>query len=289
MSTEIDAPAILATLIVLGILIGSAMLWYKSSNTASALYPEHSVPAWPIGWINFGIFICAIIAALAFFQQLAGFFFASMIDAADGELTTGLAIVSVLTLQLPMLLVFYGARRFYPGHYAGRLNDRALGLFRAIRIAVPTFIQFLPVIWISSLIWGTVLQGLQSQGIIDELPQQELVTLFSQGGSFLPVTILTLCAIVLAPIVEEIIFRGCVYRFLKSQSTPLIAQVLSGLFFGVMHANLLSFVPLVVVGVLLARIYERSGNILVPICFHACFNGFNLLLLFIMSQSNFSG
>ena len=52
-----------------------------------------------------------------------------------------------------------------------------------------------------------------------------------------------------------------------------------------MHANLMSFVPLVIVGVLLARAYEKSGNLLVPIWFHAFFNAFSLLMLLITSLS----
>ena len=45
--------------------------------------------------------------------------------------------------------------------------------------------------------------------------------------------------------------------------------------FAVVHANLLSFAPLLLVGILLARNYERSGNLLVPILFHAFFNAFS--------------
>ena len=53
-----------------------------------------------------------------------------------------------------------------------------------------------------------------------------------------------------------------------------------------MHANLMSFVPLVIVGILLARIYEKSGNLMVSIWFHAFFNAFSLLMLLITSMSD---
>ena len=89
----------------------------------------------------------------------------------------------------------------------------------------------------------------------------------------------------MAPIVEEIVFRGCVYRFLKSQTTLLPAQILSGCVFSFMHWNLMSFVPLVIVGVFLARVYEKSGNLMVAIWFHAFFNAFSLLMLFITGMS----
>jgi membrane protease YdiL (CAAX protease family) len=93
-------------------------------------------------------------------------------------------------------------------------------------------------------------------------------------------------AVALAPIVEELIFRGCLYRFLKSQTTILPAQIISGILFSLIHANIFSFLPLVLVGVLLARVYEKTGSILVSIWFHAFFNGYTLLMLFLVNLSD---
>ena len=208
------------------------------------------------------------------------------IDGAGPELTPWMAVLAVLLLQLPMLAVFYGLRRFYPGHYAGRLNDRVLPLRTALKQALPLFIRYLPLIWVVSFIWTTLLSVLQEAGFIDAFPPQELITLFTQGGDPIAITLLVIFAVVLAPIVEETIFRGCIYRFLKSQTTLMPAQIISGVFFAIMHGNLMSLLPLVVVGLLLARVYEKSGNLLVPICFHGFFNGFSLLMLYIMSHSS---
>jgi membrane protease YdiL (CAAX protease family) len=145
----------------------------------------------------------------------------------------------------------------------------------------------LPIIWIVSFAWSQLLTKLQQLSIIDEFPPQELIKLFTYGGDPVAITLLAACAVVLAPIVEELIFRAGIYRFLKSQASLLTAQIISGVFFAVMHGNLMSFLPLVAVGIILARVYERSGSILVSMCFHACFNGFSLLILLIMSQSSF--
>ena len=45
------------------------------------------------------------------------------------------------------------------------------------------------------------------------------------------------------------------------------------------------FFPLVIVGILLARIYEKTGSLTVAIWFHAFFNAFSLTMLFITSMS----
>ena len=316
MPTELDSATILAVLIALSMLGGSAVLWVMHLQHSSRTFiREVNVPSWPIGWINFGIFICAMIASVVVTQLFAGELIYLMspaddlvssdvievveTDSAPGlintvdvpeaekpELTPWMAVLAVLLLQLPLLATFYGLRRFYPGSFAGRLNSHALTVWQALTQAIPPFIRYLPIIWIVSFAWSGLLAVLQRQGIIDEFPPQELIKLFTAGGDPTAITLLVIFAVVLAPIVEELIFRGGIYRFIKSQTTLLPAQIISGAFFAVMHGNLMSFLPLVVVGILLARVYERTGNILVPMCFHACFNGFSLLMLLIMSQSS---
>jgi membrane protease YdiL (CAAX protease family) len=307
MPPELDAAAIVVGLIFLAVLGASAVLWIaRIQRPNTTIVPDAVAPAWPIGWINFGIFICAMITTVVAVQVIAaGVLNLSSSDtggeliqaeaptalesdtqAAESELTPWMAVLAVLLLQLPMLAVYYGLRRFYPGHYAGHLNNHAMSFGKALQQALPLFIRYLPMIWIVSFMWTTLLNILQQAGVIDEFPPQELITLFTQGGDRIAIGLLVIFAIVLAPIVEETIFRGCIYRFLKSQTTLLPAQIVSGVLFAVMHGNLMSLLPLVVVGILLARVYEKSGNLLVPICFHGMFNGFSLLMLYIMSHSS---
>jgi membrane protease YdiL (CAAX protease family) len=318
MPVELDSAAILAGCITLGILGGSAVLWIMHLQQSSRTFiRDENVYPWPIGWINFGIFLCAMIACVVVVQVFAGELIGAMspsdsplstdefevikiedsIDLVDSEsapavdqpeLTPWMAVLAVLLLQLPLLATFYGLRRFYPSSFAGRLNSQAITVWQALAQALPQFIRYLPVIWIASFAWTGLLTVLQRRGMIDEFPPQELIKLFTAGGDPIAITLLVVFAVLLAPIVEELIFRGGIYRFLKSQTTLLPAQILSGAFFAVMHGNLMSFLPLVVVGICLARVYERSGNILAPMCFHACFNGFSLLMLLIMSHSSIS-
>ncbi|MDQ8195177.1 CPBP family intramembrane metalloprotease [Coraliomargarita sp. SDUM461004] len=286
--SQVDAPLILASLIILGILGCSLTLWIRHiQKPRDTINESPGIPAWSIGWVNFGIFICAMVIAVFMAQNIgvALFFEASSEGEAPRELTPWIAVLAVLLLQLPMLATFYGARRFYPGHYASELNVSTLSAVTALRQALPYFLMYLPVIWIVTLLWTSLLNALEAAGAIESFAPQELITLFQAGGSPLAIGILVIMAIVLAPIVEEIIFRGCIYRFLKSQTTRLPAQILSSCIFSMMHANLMSFVPLVIVGIVLARLYEKSGNLMVSISFHAFFNAFSLCMLFITSMS----
>jgi membrane protease YdiL (CAAX protease family) len=225
-----------------------------------------------------------MIVAVVFVQQIG---LALILDPDSGmpELTPWLAIASVFLLQGPMIAVFYLARRFYPERFADRLSQVRYSFVESFKKAAPLFIMLLPVVWIATLIWSSILAGLENAGVVEEFAPQELVTLFQGGGDLLAIIILVFMAIVVAPVVEEIIFRGCIYRFLKSQTNVVGAQIISGSVFAMMHANLLSFVPLVLVGVLLARVYEKTGSLGVAIWFHAFFNAFSLSMLFLTGMS----
>jgi len=88
---------------------------------------------------------------------------------------------------------------------------------------------------------------------------------------------LTLC--VGAPVMEELVFRGVFFsegvKFL-GRGYALIA---SGLFFAVIHSNLLSLVPLTLLGILFAIAYEKTRTLAVPVLMHAFFNGTQFVLL----------
>ena len=77
---------------------------------------------------------------------------------------------------------------------------------------------------------------------------------------------------VLAPVTEEIFFRGLIYGFLRRWGFP-SALVLSTLFFVLVHP-MDSGLPVtqIVGGVLFAAAYELEGNLVVPITIHALGN-----------------
>jgi membrane protease YdiL (CAAX protease family) len=286
---QVDAPLIVASLSILLIIGSSLALWIGHiQKPESTIENDPGTPAWPIGWVNFGIFICAMIIFVYVAQVAASllFFEAPAEGEAPLELTPWLAVLAVLCLQVPMLAVFYAARRFYPSFYASRLNNTNLSVFASFKKALPLFLMLLPGVWIVALLWTKVLSGFEDLGLIEDIAQQELVTLFQGGGDPVAIGLLVIAAVVLAPIVEELIFRGCLYRFLKSQTTLLPAQIASGLLFSMIHWNLLSFLPLVIVGIFLARVYEKTGSILVAIWFHAFFNAFSLCMLFVTNLSD---
>ena len=98
---------------------------------------------------------------------------------------------------------------------------------------------------------------------------------------------LAIMACVVAPICEEILFRGYLYGLLKRYSCRFFAALISGLIFGLIHASLTSLAPLVVVGIFLAIIYEFSGSLWAPIITHSIFNTVNVMaMIFFVNEAD---
>jgi len=84
-------------------------------------------------------------------------------------------------------------------------------------------------------------------------------------------------ACILAPLLEEIFFRGFIFRALLSATKPVFALMGSSLLFTVLHP--IEHWPLVFVqGYALALVYYRTANILVAVWTHALWNGTILAL-----------
>ncbi len=79
----------------------------------------------------------------------------------------------------------------------------------------------------------------------------------------------------LAPISEELFFRGFLFGGLRGRLSFWPAALISGVFFGLIHllgGTLAVIPPLAAFGVLLAWLYERTGSIGPPILMHALQN-----------------
>lgn len=78
-------------------------------------------------------------------------------------------------------------------------------------------------------------------------------------------------AVGVAPFVEELFFRGYVYPVLKGR-VGRHAVWMSALLFASVHLYLINFLPVFLIGVVLARLYERTGSLAAPIVAHATAN-----------------
>ena len=85
--------------------------------------------------------------------------------------------------------------------------------------------------------------------------------------------------VVLAPINEECIMRGIIFTKLKKNMAPVVAIIISAIFFGVFHLNLVQGIYAATIGLFMAYIAYKYQSIIASIIFHAMFNGLNFLIL----------
>jgi len=83
-------------------------------------------------------------------------------------------------------------------------------------------------------------------------------------------------AIVIAPLVEEVLFRGILYPAIKSRGHPRAALLGTALLFASIHGSLLNFVPLFGLAIIFTQLYDRTDCLLAPILAHSLFNAANM-------------
>jgi len=79
-------------------------------------------------------------------------------------------------------------------------------------------------------------------------------------------------AVLVAPVIEEVAFRGLLYPALRRGIGVRGAVIVTAVLFGLVHGQVNVIMPLTVLGVFLAYLIETTGSILSCIAAHAAFN-----------------
>lgn len=89
-----------------------------------------------------------------------------------------------------------------------------------------------------------------------------------------------------APIVEELIFRGLIYKRLKEIVNLRWAVVLSAVLFGVFHGNWVQAPYAVIVGLVAVFVYEKYKCIIAPILLHMTVNITSVGISYLVQKIN---
>jgi uncharacterized protein len=91
--------------------------------------------------------------------------------------------------------------------------------------------------------------------------------------------ILLLLVAVVAPVGEELVFRGLLYRYFRAKAGVPIAVISSAALFATAHGIPQLMPSLAVMGVALALVAERYDSIFPPVALHALYNALTLTVL----------
>lgn len=107
---------------------------------------------------------------------------------------------------------------------------------------------------------------------------QESVKLLQDSKDPVILGLMAFAAVFVAPVCEEIVFRGYFYAAAKKFAGPWPAAICSALVFGAAHGNLAALLPLSILALVLVVLYEKTGSLWAPISVHFCFNGATVLI-----------
>lgn len=122
-----------------------------------------------------------------------------------------------------------------------------------------------------------VVMTLLGAPVVEQAPILEITA----GGLQLrpDLVLLFVSALVLAPLAEECLLRGLLFRRLCLFATPSAAYVTTAVAFALLHGNLQGFVVYLWLGLCFARAYARSGRLWVAIAAHVGNNAITLAVL----------
>lgn len=227
---------------------------------------------WP-----FESFLLKLLLLLLFLY--GGFFLmwlASRLVTDSGQLDSSIVsmLVAVLALQgAAAVLAYFFAREHQTGwgEGFGFGNNTA----HALLLGACLGMIVLPIAWGLQLASSLFLEILSVQP-----HEQEPVLVLRSTEGWQNRLVLGIATIIIAPIGEEILFRGILYPWIKQIGYPRFALWFTVLVFAAIHLNLASFVPLAFLAIVLVWLYERSGNLLSCIMTHSIFNAANFIMLY---------
>jgi membrane protease YdiL (CAAX protease family) len=110
--------------------------------------------------------------------------------------------------------------------------------------------------------------------LTETTPLAELMQAVQRGeGTAASAWQLPLVLVLLAPVCEELAFRGFILTGLRQRFHPGTAILLSSVLFAVSHLNVFQFLPTFILGVILGVVATRSRSVLPGILFHLQYNG----------------
>lgn len=90
--------------------------------------------------------------------------------------------------------------------------------------------------------------------------------------------VMGLMALLVAPITEELVFRGVVYPLVRRHAPVWLAMMITAVTFGMVHANVVQAVVVIPLTWITTLMYEYTRTVWAPIGVHALFNGAALIV-----------
>lgn len=170
---------------------------------------------------------------------------------------------TVIQYKEPLAALGISARNFLKNIFYGIIGYIAL---------IPVLILILVII---AIIINITKYVPEMQSVVELLLKEK-------GVAFL--TYSSLFAAIIGPMIEELFFRGFLYSALKKYIGIFWAMMVAAGLFAALHAHIVGFFPIMVLGLLLAYIYEKTGTLVSSVTVHMIHNLSMVFLVFLVKQ-----
>ena len=217
-----------------------------------------AVPAWaPLA----AMVAAFVVATLAYLVIAAG------IEAGGGNVSTGGPPGLVISATLVQDIALIVAALFFARMWARGLTPASFGLTRvAIGPAAGWTVLAFVAFWVLTAIYISLVGQPDQQELTRDLKEEESLSALIGYGVLLAFV---------APLAEEVFFRGFVFGVLREKIGVLWGALATGLVFGIVHvagSPIETVGVLIILGVLLCWLYVQTGSLLPCIALHAINN-----------------
>jgi membrane protease YdiL (CAAX protease family) len=150
------------------------------------------------------------------------------------------------------------------------LNPRPLGT--TLGLALVAYLVLIPPLFLVSVVNEAILSGWGYP-----ISFQEVVELFRRIQHPGLKSLLVFAIIAVAPVFEEVLFRGLLLPWLARRLGWIGGILISSAFFALIHFHLPATLPLATLGIALCLLYALSGRLILCIFVHMIFNSVNLI------------
>ncbi|MGC2129912.1 MAG: type II CAAX endopeptidase family protein [Candidatus Aquilonibacter sp.] len=239
---------------------------------------------WPTSWPSgsFRALPTALLFAVVVFPMLAFGIYQAALSSSSSVDQKLLGNPLVVIESLGLTLVAEGALALIvlvSLPWASRLSLRALG-YR------PPSARDLLVAFLGSLVMALVANGGASliQSLLHTTQDQQAVEMLRQLHDPRLLIAFAVFACVLAPLMEETIFRVFLFNAVRRYLGFWPGALVSGLCFGIAHGDPMAALPLALGGMVLAFVYYRTNNAFASMVTHGLFNSYTILALIFTPQ-----
>jgi hypothetical protein len=179
---------------------------------------------------------------------------------------SGLLAIVQLAFLLPVVVIFAWRRIHWKHLGFGGFSASTMGIGCGLLIASYAIILLHNLLLVNL--------GIDTQG-------EAIAELFAALES--PVWFFIVGAL-LAPLIEEIFFRGFLFQGFRARYGWVSGMLLSSGIFAVAHLDPVSLIPTFILGCVLAYLYHRSNSVWPGVILHVMVNSFGLCAAYVSTQ-----